>query len=276
MTVSSITGPATAIANSQAQVTWTVTNIGSGTAYGPWHDAVYLVRNPDTDPVETFAGQLLEGNGVVLGPGASLHHDRHHPCSRNGSEQSALGGKDQRSGRDIEGQNTTNNTGQSLDVVSVDLPELVPGAAPTNSSFASTGQSAWFKVTPGASNNVSINAALASQLGTNPCSVQPFIARGYVPDPQHYDIQQIEFNSPTASAVISNTSDQIYYVTAYAQSLPVSPDGFTISASLVRFGLTSVSPASAVNVGMATLTFTGGGSHGPVGLPTGRCKQQYL
>ena len=73
LTVSNVQGPSTAIAGAQAQVSWTVTNIGSGTAYGPWHDAVYLVSDPDTNPVETYAGMALEGAGIVLGPGASYN-----------------------------------------------------------------------------------------------------------------------------------------------------------------------------------------------------------
>ena len=72
LTVTSVTGPANAQAGDQVQVSWTVSNIGSGTAVGPWHDSVYLVRDPDTNPVELFAGQVLVGNAVVLGPGASV------------------------------------------------------------------------------------------------------------------------------------------------------------------------------------------------------------
>lgn len=46
--------------------------IGSGYAIGPWHAAVYLVRTPDTDPVESLAGEVLVGQGLSLGPGQSF------------------------------------------------------------------------------------------------------------------------------------------------------------------------------------------------------------
>ena len=90
--------------------------------------------------------------------------------------------------------------------------------------------------------------------------MQLFIGQGYVPTPQQYDIEQVEWNSPTASAVITNASSQTYYVTAYAQALTATPAAYTLTASPVKFSLTSVSPGTAVNnSGSATLTFVGGG-----------------
>src|ERR1035437_11048123 len=75
LTVSNVQGPSSAIVGSQVTVNWTVTNIGSGTAYGPWHDAVYLITDPNTNPVLTYAGTALEGAGIVLGPGASYRSE---------------------------------------------------------------------------------------------------------------------------------------------------------------------------------------------------------
>jgi len=256
-TVTSVTGPSTALAGSAVQVNWTVTNIGSGIAYGPWHDAVYLVVDPDTNPVEIFAGQLLEGVGAILGPGASYNASGtiRVPGTTVGNQRWEV--QTNVLGEVFEGQNTTNNTGISLDLVAVDVPALVVDSPSVSGSFAAAGQSSWYKINPGAGKNVSVNLNLTG--GGNTGSVQLFIGQGYVPDPQHFDIQQAQWNSPSASAVISNSSSQTYYVTVYAQSLASSPAPFTLAANSLQFSLSGAQPNSVDNIGSATLTFTGGG-----------------
>ncbi len=55
LVVDSVTGPASALAGNEVQLSWTDNNIGSASAIGPWHDADYLVRDAGTNPVEIFA-----------------------------------------------------------------------------------------------------------------------------------------------------------------------------------------------------------------------------
>jgi RHS repeat-associated protein len=256
LTVSNVQGPSTATAGTQAQVSWTVTNIGSGTAYGPWHDAVYLVSAPDTNPVETYAGISLQGAGVILGPGASYNATATVtvPGTVVGSHNWEV--KTNVLGEIFEGSNTTNNTGVSLNPVVTDLTQLVAGASPLSGSFSGTGQSTFYKVIPNPTQATQVQLALNSGATG---SVQVFVGGGYVPTPQHYDLQQVEFDSPTASVVIPSDSTQIYYVTAYAQTIPVSPSNFTIQATLVQFSVTSVQPASISNFETQMVTFVGGG-----------------
>jgi hypothetical protein len=255
-TVSNVQGPSTATAGTQVQVTWTVTNIGSGTAYGPWHDAVYLVSDPNTNPVETYAGIALEGAGIVLGPGASYNATATVtvPGTVVGSHDWEV--KTNVLGEIFEGSNTANNTGVSLSPVIVDLTQLVPGSGPLFGSFSGSGQSTFYKVIPNATQATEVQLSLNTGATG---SVQLFVGGGYVPSPQHYDFQQVEFDSPSASVVIPSNSTQIYYVTAYAQTIPVSPSAYTIQASTVQFSLTSVQPASISNFGSQMLTFQGGG-----------------
>jgi RHS repeat-associated protein len=256
LTVSNVQGPSTATAGTQVQVSWTVTNIGSGTAYGPWHDAVYLVSAPNTNPVETYAGISLQGAGVVLGPGASYNATATVtvPGTVVGSHNWQV--KTNVLGEIFEGANAANNTGLSLNPVVTDLTQLVPGASPLTGSFSATGQSTFYKVIPNPTQATQVQLALNS--GTTG-SVQVFVGGGYVPTPQHYDLQQVEFDSPTASVVIPSDSTQIYYVTAYAQTIPVSPSNYTIQATLVQFSVTSVQPSSISNFETQMVTFVGGG-----------------
>jgi RHS repeat-associated protein len=257
LTVPTVTGPTSALVGNTVTINWTVTNIGSGVAYGPWHDAVYLVQDPDTNPVPIFAGQFLEGAGAVLGPGASYNASAtiRVPGATIGNQRWEV--KTNVLGEVFEGQNTVNNTGIALDPVAIDLTPLVVNGPAVSNSFAATGQSWWYKINPTAGRTLSLNLNLSAGPGAG--SVQLFIGQGYVPTPQNFDIQQVQWNSPAASAVISNAANQTYYVTAYAQSLAASPASFGLTASTLAFSLTGVEPSNVINTGDATLTFTGGG-----------------
>ena len=276
LTVTAVQGPSTAMVGSQASLTWTITNLGSGTVYGPWHDAVYLVTDPDTNPVESLAGVLLEGSGVILGPGAT------YSATGTVTVPGTLVGphvwevKTNVLGEVFEGVNTANNKAFSLQPVSVALNQLIAGAGPLSGSFLSQGQFSYYTFTSTPSQAVKIQLALNSGISG---SVQLFVGGDYVPTPQHYDFQQTEFNSTSASVVIPSGTAQTYYVAAYAQSLFAVPAGFTIQASTVQFALSSVSPNTALAYDNTTLTFTGGafssattfalvGSNGRVYSPT--------
>jgi hypothetical protein len=255
-TVSNVVGPSTATVGNQATITWTVTNIGTGTAYGPWHDAIYLVSNPNTNPVTSLASQVLEGQGVVLGPGGTYSAtgtvtvpgatvgDHHWQVVTNVR------------GEVFEGSNTANNSATAINPVTVDLNPIVVGGSSLAGTFTSVAQSVYYKVTPSATQATTVQLALNSGFAG---SVQLFVAGGYVPTPQQFDYQQSQFNSATASLVLPAGTGQTYYITAYAQTLSTIPSPFTIQASADTFSLTSVTPNISAGTGSSTLTFTGGG-----------------
>ncbi|MEO6923262.1 MAG: hypothetical protein ABI142_05505, partial [Bryocella sp.] len=256
LTADSVQGPSSALVGTQVQVNWTVTNIGAGTAYGPWHDSVYLVSDPGTNPQPVLGGTFLEGSGVVLGPGGS------YSASATVTVPGTIVGphrwevKTNVRGEVFEGANSANNTAISINPVAIDVTPLVAGASSLAGGFNAIGASSYYRITPAANQATSIQLALGSG---NTGSVQLFIGAGYVPTPQQFDYQQIEFNSPTASVVIPAGSAQTYYVTAYAQSLPAGQETFSIQAQTVQFSLTSVSPTNVYNGGNQTITYVGGG-----------------
>lgn len=254
LTVSSVVGPGSANAGDQVTLSWTITNIGSGYAAGPWHDAVYLVRNPDTNPVEILAGETLVGSAVILGPGQS------HTASATVRVPGSIIGahrwkiKTNVRGEVFEGVNAGNNTAVSLDTVALDLPELAVNGAALSGQFTAPGQSHWFKVIPGPNKMVGTTLNLAGNAGT----VQLYIGQGYLPDPQRYDFRQQEWSSSSANAVIPKSSTQIYYVTAHAGSLFSGTANFSITARSLNFSLGAVNPGSVNNYGSVTLELSGG------------------
>ena len=125
LVITSLQGPSEALAGETVTLQWTISNIGSGEVTGPWHDSVYLVRDAYTNPVELFAGEVLVGQGVILGPGQT-----HTASAQIRVPGSSVGNhhwlvKVNSKGEIFEGVNWENNSGLSASPVYIDLPELV-------------------------------------------------------------------------------------------------------------------------------------------------------
>ena len=115
LTVPSVTGPTSAIVGRQVQINWVDANIGSGDAIGPWHDAMYLVENPNTNPVRDLAGEVLVAGGVTLGPGQTYAGTATVtvPGATVSDHRWEVVANDR--GEVFEGANSANDTGVSLD-----------------------------------------------------------------------------------------------------------------------------------------------------------------
>ena len=248
-----VSGPTSAIVGNQVQISWTDTNIGQGLAVGPWHDAIYLVRDPDTNPVRILAGEVTVGLNKTIGFGQSIDAVAtvSVPGTIVGNHRWEV--KTNSRGEVFEGKNSGNNAGLSAAVVAVDLNELKVDGQMLSGQFSAVGQSFWYKMIPGPGKDVTLNLNLSGNTGTT----QLYMGRGYLPDAQDFDFRQNEWNSANTSTTIPGTSSQTYYVTAYAASLSAGSADFSISAKTVNFSVTAVQPGSVFNDGDVTLELTG-------------------
>ena len=254
LTVGSVVGPAVATAGQTVTVRWTVTNLGSAAATGPWHDRVYLVREPDTAPVALLAAEVLVGQGVHLGPGQSttLSAQVRVPGSTVTPHrwQVTTNGR----GEIYEGANSANNTAVSAVRVALVVPHLALDGTAISGQFAAVGEAHWFSFTPEPGQDILLSLNLADPAG----AVELYVGAGYVPSPQHFDSRQSEWNSAQVSALAVDTSAPTYYVLAYSRSLSGSSASFTLGAAVLGFQLASVSPPAVGNTGPVTLGLRGG------------------
>lgn len=252
--VTSVVGPASAMAGSQALIQWTDANIGAGTAIGPWHDNVYLVSNPGPNQEEILAATVLVGQGVTLGPGQSSAFSAtvEVPGDAAGSHYWAV--QTNSEGDIFEGQNTANNTLVSSAPVQLSVPALPIDGATDSGVFTGVGVPQWFEFTPQTGQDVLISLSLSDSKG----AAQLYIGQGYMPSPLHYDEAETQFNSPYATALAADTSGQAYYILAEPSSLSGASSAFTIQATSLNFQLTSASPNTVGNAGFATLELQGG------------------
>jgi hypothetical protein len=254
LTVTSVSGSAAVVAGDMATLRWTVANVGTGTAVGPWRDSIYLVRDPGPNQVEIFAGDVVVGQGVTLGPGQSYvaSGQVRVPGSTVGNHYWEV--QTNSHGEIFEGQSTQNNTLVSAATVALDLPQLPIDGAAVSAQFSGVGDAHWFKFTPQAGQDILISLSLADAAG----AADLYVGRGYMPDPQHFDAKEPQWNSPQVTALAADTSAQSYYVLTEASSLSGASAGFSIQAAALRFQLTSVTPETVGNGGPATLALHGG------------------
>ncbi len=248
-----VSGPTEVAAGDTVTVQWMDVNLGSGPVVGPWHDTISLVSMADTNQV-LWVGVSLAGQGVVLGPGQSCTNVANWRVP-GGVECNYLWQVQVNSqGEVFEGANWANNTTLADTPTGLTDPALVLGASALSGQFTTAGQTAVFKLTPPAGQNL----LLTLQGSPAGCALKLFVGQGYVPDPTHFDFESSQFNSPTAALNIPNPGGGVYYVVAYAQSLAVPTVSYTLAASaLTTFALGAVTPGTIAGNGPVTLQITG-------------------
>ncbi len=266
ITVTSVNGPAAATAGGQVTIEWTDANVGTGTIIGPWHDSIYLVNtagryqaellvgNPLPSQNLILVGQVLVGQGVILGPGESYTASAtiNVPGDAAGPHYWAV--ECNSAGDIFVGQNTANTTLVSPAPVALSVPALPIDGGTVSGQFSGVGDAQWFEFTPQAGQDILVSLDMADTTGAG----ELYIGQGYMPSPLDYDEMETQWNSPNVSALAANTSALPYYVLVEASSLSGATSAFTIQASSLDFQLTSASPSKVGNAGPVTLELQGG------------------
>jgi hypothetical protein len=251
--VTSVVGPSEVVAGENATLTWTITNVGTAPAVGPWHDTVSLVRNPEVDPEAILAGEMLVGQGVLLGPGESYTATGEIRVPGSIVADHRWQVTTNTRGEIFEGLHNDNNITLSAAPVTLDLPELAVDGLALTRQFKSVGESHWFKFVPSMGTDVQVHVDRADQSG----ATELYVGLGYLPDRQHFDARHDQWHADDVTALVANAQHAIYYVTAYPASLSVAPASFSIAAVGLEFGVAVVAPTE-VGAGRVTLELSGG------------------
>ncbi len=251
--VSDVRGPLTATAGEIVRVDWTIRNNGTEPARGPWHDEVSLELRPDEPPI--LAGEFLVGEGVTLGPGESFTASElvRVPGSIIAAHRWHVEANVR--GDIFEGPHRDNNTGVSQAQVMIDLPEIAVNGLPLERIFGESDEAHWFKLLAEPGQDVLVSVDRASDQGTT----EIYVAQGFVPTSNRFESGTREFASSDATALLSDTTSQVYYVTVLPRTLPIAGDAIEIGAESLAFRLDSVTPTLVSNTGTSTLTIDGGG-----------------
>ena len=252
LVASAVSGPAQVTAGDTVVLTWTDSNRGSGTATGPWHDAVYLLPRQGGSPI--FVTEVLVGEAEAIGAAQSIPVTAKVPVVGAPKGKYLWQVQANSRGDVFEGVNWTNNTASASNETLLTVPELVIGGEAVVEQLTAAGQSRWFMVVPQASADVQVNLQAAAAAG----SLELYLGRGYIPTREHYDSTSSLGTTSTASVLAANASAQAYYVTVYAAAVTSSSVQVTLSSSALDFSVTGVNPRVAGTGGTITLKVNGG------------------
>jgi hypothetical protein len=248
--VTSVTGPSTATVGDRVTLHWAVSNIGSGLAVGPWYDRISLV--PEAGAAVS-AAEVLVGQGVTLGPGAS--YDASAEVVVPGAVAGAYHWQVRTNSRDtlFEGKNRDNNTTNALAPVAVTVPQLALGV-PAAGTLTGSDSSYYYVLPVSAGEDYLLSLADAKHTGTNELDV----ALGRLPSRTDFDARGDVYQAADQHLSYSASRDGLLYVLVYGEIVPDAPAPFTLTASRLEYSLTGVSPASGGNAGPVTVAIYGG------------------
>jgi hypothetical protein len=253
LVVTSVIGPTEVRPGDKATIEWTITNVGTGVAVGPWHDAIWLVYSPDHAPTVVYVDEVAAGTGTVLGPGQSytVRSDVTVPGSIVGPHYWQVNTNAR--GDVFEGQHSDDNGARSLSPVALDLPELIVDGPAVSGHVGGTGEARWFKLIAAAGQSVRVS------LDIEPGADVPELLAGYgyMPTRDVYHMRGLPTDGVTVNLLVSDPPAGTQYVAVIPQRVPDSAVSFTIRAQTAAFRLLAVTPNRGGNSGTVTLAVTG-------------------
>jgi hypothetical protein len=248
----SITGPESVTTAETVTVHWTLQNVGTEPAVGPWHDQVALVRNPDEAPVAVVAGEYAVGAGVTLGPGETLEVTAqvNVPPAALGQYFWQVETNYQQEVR--EGTSRLNNTTLGTVPVEVAVPELQFGV-PVAGTWVADGAAQYYAVRVAAGQSVIVTLDDADDQGAN----ELYYRLGEMPTRSDSDARSVSGTLADRRLQFTAVESGYAYIMVYGRQVPAAPAAFQITAALAQFGIDAIAPATGGNVGCVTAVIRG-------------------
>jgi len=239
--------PASGSAGTQATITWTVSNQTTNPTASTWTDAIYLSTNNVwdlnalllADVNHTNLGALASYTGSWTGPLPGLSPGSYYAIVRADVRDS------------VPETSLANLTAVSASPIAIDVPVLVLGQQVSNQ--LNTGGTQFYKVNCPAGQTVRFTLT-----GSSPNSANELYVRfGAVPDLGNYDFVYSNPMSPNQQIDVPTTQAGWYYVMVRGENEPGGPLGYTLTASIVPFAISSVRSDHIGDNGQVTITVTG-------------------
>lgn len=248
----SITGPESVTTGEAVTVQWTIRNVGSADAIGPWHDQVTLVRSPYEAPVAMVAGEYLVGEGVTLHPEETLEVAAQVvvPPAAFGEYYWQVQTNWRQEVR--EGANRLNNTALGATAVQVIVPELQLGV-PTDGTLLADGDARYYAVRVTAGQSVIVTLDDADDAGVTELHVR----HGEMPTRSDYDRHSVAGSVADRRLQFTAAQSGYAYIMAFGRQVPSAPAAYQITAALAQFGIDEIAPAGGSNAGSVTAVIRG-------------------
>ena len=253
----SITGPPSVTVGQTVTVEWTIQNVGTEPALGPWHDVVSVVSvtgglSGDALPAGSRLNEFLTGDGVTLLPGETLAVSAQVtvPPAAIGEYYWQVQTNSRLEVR--EGTNRLNNAAHGTAPVQVAVPELQLGV-PAGGTLAGDGDARYYAVRVTAGQPVVATLDDADNLGAN----ELYVRFGELPTRSNYDRHSVLGATADRRLQFTPLQSGYAYLLVYGRQVPAASAAFQITAALPQFGVDGVVPAEGGNVGQVTVAIRG-------------------
>jgi Ca2+-binding RTX toxin-like protein/subtilase family serine protease len=242
-----ITVPVNGVPGQQTSISYTVQNQGANTAKGAWVDSVYLSKDGQWDINDPLFGKVQHKGDVASGASYSETLNAALPGVVPGDYQ-VIVRSDIRN--NIAESNEANNVSASLDKVTTDATLLQLGTPVTGA--LGQGQAVYYRVDVQEGETLQLNLDSVLDSAFN----EIYIRYGEMPSQASFDYGFGQIASDQ-SVIIPSTKAGTYYVMARGNSVPAGPEGFSIEAKILEFGITSISQTEGDRSGRITLEISG-------------------
>lgn len=249
LVVTSAAGPQSAAVGGDVTVSWVVGNAGSAALTGSWQDAVYLSTDGTLDSNDILLGTVTRTGGLGAGASYTATTSVRLPAVLPGTYHLLI--QTDRRREVTNEENRTNNLFTLATPTQLTLTSLTPGT-PTAGQFSAAGQDRYYQVT--VAEGQTLNVVLDSIAATG--ATELYVRRFTLPTLYEFDFASRSV-SPDQRVTVPLTQPGIYYIVAHSTNGAAATAAFTLTATTVGFGLTSVSPNAGGNTGSVTVAITG-------------------
>ena len=247
LSVSNISGTATAVSGQDMTVTYTVTNAGTGDATGSWQDSIYISPGTTFDPLTAvLLGSVAHLGGLASGDSyiGSLTATAPGVIPGNYSiivVADSLG--------QVSELSRANGEAASASSVTFTAPMLTLNT-PLNGTIANGGQQL-YELDLDSNSLVQLSLQTAAAAGA-----QIYVSYGAAPSPSNFDETAFNVTGPNAVIRFDAALSGPYYILVAGRASSGSGAAFTLTAAKTsQLAVTSLSPVG--GSGMTTITLQG-------------------
>ncbi len=243
-----VTIPANAFIGENITITYQVSNNGNNPANGSWVDSLYLSSTPTWNVSNPLLGKVSQTRNLVSGASYTGTLTAPVPGVGPGSYYVIVRTNILDS---IPESTLSNNISASITQSALDAPALTLGT-PVQGTMT-RGESFFYKVQLTAGQTLEVDLQGADPNAAN----ELYVSYGTMPSRTQSDYRfAVPFNAQQ-QILVPSTKAGAYYVLVYADSLPSSSETYTLTASIIPFGVLSIDQTSVGNSGNVTIGLLG-------------------
>ena len=265
-----VIAPTDVLVGDQVTVQWTVANLGSDPAVGPWYDEIRLrpeILVPDgtlsddtdfqTNPfrADIVVGGAIVGDGLTLQPGQSTTFSTDVRIAPGLIDNYRWVVETNRRADVLETEGRLNNDAFGLESVALDFRELIVDGSILQSRFNERLEPEFFKAEIPADAEVGVALQM---LGEGDSVNELYVARDFIPNRVDFQASQTEAGEADVSVAIPrDATSSIVYIMALPASFDRNNADFEIAASVLPASISTASPTTVGNNGLVSIELFG-------------------